>query len=544
MTDASDMDLVREFGRNQSEAAFTELVRRHLNLVYSIARRCTDNDGDAQDVAQVVFVILARKAAGLRARTVLTGWLYETTRYTAACVQRTNARRHFRDQEAYMQSTLTEDANTAADWHRLAPHLEAGMSQLGEGDRTLLALRFYENKNGSEAAAILGIREAAAHKRTARALEKLRKFFTHRGVTLSTAAIAGAVSANSVQAAPVGLAVTVTAAAVKGTAISTTIAALIKGTMKTITWLKIKFAMGVGVAVVLSGVVATLAIANKANEANEEKATPPIGSHAGVTFFSILESPPIVANGVFEKEVFGGGVPAQARKQTFSFLADGDNYRLSTEGIGVGKFEGSSWQQNNGYLVVFDPKANKPDGYSGGVVQDESICKMTVDLFLTLGIKEMVPGSAVWDQDKKRFTAKTEDGKDLVVETILENGVPATAYILADDGQKYELVQFKYSPGFYGGQVPVEFTAYWIKPGAETEKSNDQKIYDIRVKALEISDEHLDKTLLNPTAIAGNSAAMFYSNNVLYQVIKGGKVSRVLTTEENEAEIKMLRDKK
>src|ERR1019366_6690013 len=188
MPDVLDMDLLREFARDHSEAAFTELVRRHLNLVYSIARRCTDTDGDAQDVTQAVFVILARK--------VLTGGLYETTRYTAACVQRTNARRHAREQEAYMQSTLA-DTDTADAWSRLAPHLEAAMSQLGERDRTLLALRFYENKSGPEAAVLLGLREAAVHKRTARALEKLRKFFTRRGVALSAAAIAGAVSANS-----------------------------------------------------------------------------------------------------------------------------------------------------------------------------------------------------------------------------------------------------------------------------------------------------------------------------------------------------------
>ena len=221
MPDANDMDLVREFVRNQSEAAFTELVRRHVNLVYSIARRCTGSDGDAEDVAQAVFVILARKAAGLRARTVLAGWLAETTRFTAACVQRTNARRHAREQEAYMQSTLT-DANTADAWARLAPHLEAGMGQLGERDRTLLTLRFYENKSGPEAAALLGLREAAVHKRTARALEKLRKFFTQRGIELSAATIAGAVAANSVQAAPAGLAAAITAAALSGTALTTT----------------------------------------------------------------------------------------------------------------------------------------------------------------------------------------------------------------------------------------------------------------------------------------------------------------------------------
>ncbi|HEY5043207.1 MAG TPA: sigma-70 family RNA polymerase sigma factor [Verrucomicrobiae bacterium] len=214
------MELVREFARDNSEAAFTELVRRHLNLVYSVARRCTGNDGDAHDVTQAVFIILARKAAGLREKTLLTGWLYETTRFAAARLLRTNARRHAREQEAYMQSTLNE-ADHAAVWEKLAPHLEAAMGKLAERDRALLVLRFYENKTGPEAAALLGIREDAAHKRVTRAIEKLRKFFAQRGVTLSGAAIAGAVSANSIQAAPAGLAAIISAAALSGTTITT-----------------------------------------------------------------------------------------------------------------------------------------------------------------------------------------------------------------------------------------------------------------------------------------------------------------------------------
>jgi RNA polymerase sigma factor (sigma-70 family) len=253
MPDANDMDLVREFARNHSEAAFTELVRRHLNLVYSVARRCTGSDSDAQDVTQAAFVILARKAAGLRTRTVLTGWLYETTRHTAACLQRTNARRHAREQEAYMQSTLTA-ADTADAWSRLAPHLEAAMAQLGERDRTLLALRFYENKTGPEAAVLLGIREAAAHKRTARALEKLRIFFSHRGVALSAAAIAGAVSANSVQVAPAALAKTISAVAMaKGMSAGASTLTLVKGALKIMAWTKMKMVIAVGATVILMG---------------------------------------------------------------------------------------------------------------------------------------------------------------------------------------------------------------------------------------------------------------------------------------------------
>ena len=260
MPDANDMDLVREFARDNSEAAFTELVRRHLNLVYSVARRCTGNDGDAHDVTQAVFIILARKAAGLREKTLLTGWLYETTRFAAARLLRTNARRHAREQEAYMQSTLNE-ADTAAVWTQLAPHLEAAMGKLNAADRALLVLRFYENKSGPEAAALLGIREDAAHKRVTRAIEKLRKVFAQRGVTLSGAAIAGAVSANSVQAAPVTLVKTISSIAVaKGAAATASTLTLVKGALKIMAWTKMKTAIVAGAIILFAAGATTITV--------------------------------------------------------------------------------------------------------------------------------------------------------------------------------------------------------------------------------------------------------------------------------------------
>jgi uncharacterized protein (TIGR03435 family) len=260
MPDANDMDLVREFTRDNSEAAFTELVRRHINLVYSVARRCTGNDGDAHDVTQAVFIILARKAAGLREKTLLTGWLYETTRFAAARLRRTNARRHAREQEAYMQSTLNEADNSAV-WEKLSPHLEAAMDKLNAADRALLVLRFYENKSGPEAAALLGIREDAAHKRVTRAIEKLRKFFAQRGLTLSGAAIAGAVSANSVQAAPVAFVKTISAIAVaKGAAATSSTLTLVKGALKIMAWSKMKMAIAATAVVLLAAGTTTVTV--------------------------------------------------------------------------------------------------------------------------------------------------------------------------------------------------------------------------------------------------------------------------------------------
>ena len=260
MADANDMDLVREFARHNSETAFAELVHRHINLVYSVALRFVGNPEDAQDVTQAVFIILAQKAARLRKKTVLTGWLYETTRFTAARLLRTRARRQAREQEAYMQSTLNA-AETDNAWRQLAPLLEDAMTRLSEKKRTLLALRFYENKTGAEAAAAMGIHESAAHKRVVRAVEKLRAFFARRGIGISAGVLIGAVSANSVQAAPAALAKSVTAVALaKGAAASASTLTLIKGALKIMAWTKAKAAVAATAAILLTAGTATITV--------------------------------------------------------------------------------------------------------------------------------------------------------------------------------------------------------------------------------------------------------------------------------------------
>ncbi len=83
MPDVSDMELLRDYDRQGLEEAFAELVRRHINLVYSVALRHVRVAAHAEEITQAVFVILARKAAGLRPDTILEGWLHETTRLTA-----------------------------------------------------------------------------------------------------------------------------------------------------------------------------------------------------------------------------------------------------------------------------------------------------------------------------------------------------------------------------------------------------------------------------------------------------------------------------
>ena len=215
----SDLDLLGQYARNKAPDAFTEIVRRHMDLVYSAAVRQVRSPQLAEEVAQSVFTDLARNAGKLKPDTVLTAWLYQVTRRTAIDVVRRESRRQLREQIAVEMNAMNA---TASDWTHVEPFLDEAMHTLDDTDRAAVLLRYFENKSLREVGQTLGTSDDAAQKRVSRAVERLREFFSKRNVTVGTSGLAVLISANAVQAAPVGLAATISAAAVlAGTAVST-----------------------------------------------------------------------------------------------------------------------------------------------------------------------------------------------------------------------------------------------------------------------------------------------------------------------------------
>ena len=212
-----DGELLRRYAETGSEDAFTELVRRHVDLVYSAALRQVNGDAHlAQDVAQSVFTDLARKAAPLARRPALTGWLYTSTHFAAAKAVRTEHRRQAREQEAHTMQALLHDPEPDVDWDKLRSVLDEAMHRLSEDDREAILLRFFENRPLAEVGAELGVGENAARMRVERALEKLRVQLVRRGVTTPAAVLATTIAAHAVQAAPAGLAVVLVPASMAG----------------------------------------------------------------------------------------------------------------------------------------------------------------------------------------------------------------------------------------------------------------------------------------------------------------------------------------
>jgi uncharacterized protein (TIGR03435 family) len=274
-----DLTLLREYATRNSEAAFETLVTRRVGFVYAAALRQVRDPHLAEEITQAVFIILAQKAGRISDKTILCGWLFKTTRYAAIAQTRDHVKRQQRELEVQMQTELQSAAPDPL-WEQMSPLLDEALASLGETDRQAVLLRFFENKSLAEVGSHLGTGEDTARKRVSRALEKLHRYFSQRGVSSTTAIIAGAISANSVQAAPVALAKSVTTVAIaKGAAASGSTLTLIKGALKIMAWTKAKMAVAVGVGILLAAGTTTVTVEKiKQHKADESWRVRPFDS--------------------------------------------------------------------------------------------------------------------------------------------------------------------------------------------------------------------------------------------------------------------------
>jgi RNA polymerase sigma factor (sigma-70 family) len=219
----ADAQLLREYSRQGSEAAFGEIVARYTDLIYSAVLRQVGSATLAEEVAQSVFTDLARKAPSLARQLgengTIVGWLYRSSRYAVSKHLRAEHRRHNRESQA-MQNFDSSSA-TSPDWERVRPVLDEALADLSEEDRQAMLLRFFQNQGFQAVGAALGISDDAAQKRVGRALEKLRARLARQGITTTASMLSAVLSTNAIETAPVGLAAKLAGASLAGAAAKT-----------------------------------------------------------------------------------------------------------------------------------------------------------------------------------------------------------------------------------------------------------------------------------------------------------------------------------
>ena len=195
-----DSELLKAYVAGGDEAAFGELMRRYVDLVYSTALRHLNGDAaTAEEVTQTVFLLAARKAGALVKHPALPGWMHRTAWQVADNALRTELRRHARELEAAQMNTPDPDESII---DQVLPLLDQALQDLNQPDRLAVLLRFFMRRPMRDVGAALGVSEEAAKMRVSRAIDKLRSSFARRGIACSSLVLAGILERRAVQAAP------------------------------------------------------------------------------------------------------------------------------------------------------------------------------------------------------------------------------------------------------------------------------------------------------------------------------------------------------
>lgn len=218
----ANIQLLKQYVDENSQAAFSRLVEKHLNLAYSAAIACLGNEDQARDACQLTFLELSKKAAKLSDSVHLGSWVHTTARHFSKKIQRTEIRRQKREQRYVDDMNMQQ--HSEPDWSRLMPEIHEAIGKLNPTEREAILLRFFQQKSLAEVGATLGVSADAARMRLNRALERLNHQLARRGIASTAAALATALPAHAMATAPTGLATTISTSvlATAGTSIATT----------------------------------------------------------------------------------------------------------------------------------------------------------------------------------------------------------------------------------------------------------------------------------------------------------------------------------
>ncbi len=276
----SDEELLRRFALQKDEGAFATIVEKHGPMVFGVCRRILQNPHDAEDAFQAVFLVLVRKAGSLRQPAALTPWLYGVAYRTAIRARAMANQRHFHETQAMsIQASKPIRESTTND---LKDMLDEEVNRLPAKYRSPVILCYMSGKTNEEAARQLGCASGTIFSRLSRAREMLRSRLTRKGITLSAAGLATALSETVTKAAvpPILIHGTVQSALIvaagkglAGGAISASVFTLTKGVQQAMfmNTLKIVLALGLTATVVVGACVGGyLALGH--NSSKDEKA--------------------------------------------------------------------------------------------------------------------------------------------------------------------------------------------------------------------------------------------------------------------------------
>lgn len=226
----SDTTLLECFTVKGCERSFALLTEKYAGMVFSVAQRRVGSRELAEEIAQNVFLTLARKAPRLRHHSSLAAWLHRVAVLESAAVCRAENRRRRRHEKLAAMNEIETEGSMDPD---SLPLLDDAVQKLKESDRELLFRRFLEGMSFAEIGNLYGIPEATGRKRLSRILKKLSQLMGRKGVTVSAIALGSAMTGHWAKATPAGLAQTLSQSALTGSVASSSNVTLLFAMMTT-----------------------------------------------------------------------------------------------------------------------------------------------------------------------------------------------------------------------------------------------------------------------------------------------------------------------
>jgi RNA polymerase sigma factor (sigma-70 family) len=252
----TDGQLLTRFAAVRDEASFAALMRRHGPMVWRLCLRVLGHAQDAEDAFQATFLVLACKAASILKRESVGSWLYGVAYRTALEARTVNVQRRARERQVKEMPHPSVGPDEAQDWR---PVLDRELNLLPQSYQAVIVACDLEGLSRKEAARLLGLTEGTLSSRLARGRRLLAKRLARYGLSLSGGALAVALSEGASAVVPASLiSGTVKAAALAAagqlTVISSSVAFLTKGVLKTMFIAKLKLAVGAMMVVTALGV--------------------------------------------------------------------------------------------------------------------------------------------------------------------------------------------------------------------------------------------------------------------------------------------------
>jgi RNA polymerase sigma factor (sigma-70 family) len=327
-----DSELLDQYVSRGCQEAFAQIVHRYMDMVYSVARRHVCDLQTAEDVAQAVFIILAKKAGRLRGRESLGGWLVQTTYLASRDAGRSETRRKRYEQQAAQHLESQRETSMKSSSSDLWAKVDEGLARLGDGDRNMLVVRYLQEKSVVDAASALNISPAAAEKRITRALGRLRGLLVARKAIAPSASFAGMLAEIPRLQAPVALAKTAASAGTAGT--NPAGLAIAKGVLHHMLWSKVAAALALFVGI---GTIATAGAVGMKLLADGSEAAAPVTNNSMSDALAPQSVGGGLANGVWVGIL---GLHAEAYSPTGWWGANGDPLAVAPcSGMQYGPFD-------------------------------------------------------------------------------------------------------------------------------------------------------------------------------------------------------------